>query len=108
MSNRPNATESDVRLAEINSARAKSHDAQVTIRILGMAICCVAGIGLACWAAVEITSKPPWLVLCLTILGPTGIVVVFFTVLQRIIIARMRYMQELEEGTRNRGIEEGR
>ena len=67
---------------------------QRTIRVFIICFFIVIALAIICMAAVRIVEQPPWLILTLAICGPTGTVVVIFTVYLRI---RTRLLDQINK-----------
>ena len=65
---------------EADVTKTKISERQRTIRVFFLCLFAVIAIAIICFTAVKIVEQPPWLILALAICGPTGTVVVFFTI----------------------------
>lgn len=84
----------EIRRQELQVEMAKYHEWQTTIRHAIWAGWSLGALGLVCWVVVKVTSQPPWLILCLAIVGPTGFIAVCVSLVARTIATRLRQLEE--------------
>ena len=75
----------------------KVRQVHITIRWVTTALCLTASIALICWAVVRVTSQPPWLVLCLAIFGPSGLIAILFIIYMRYLAKRLNRLRTISQ-----------